>query len=144
MRAEAEITGEVGATFQHSWVCCDLVETRLTTGSHVQATETERPARTIDRLVGPTRQLPREDTGANTVWLTCGVSLTVSRRERSWAARDGIRFWAEIGEIWPKRRNFLCFLYSLFKSNSNLNFNFPSAKINPNINFTVYNIIIIF
>jgi hypothetical protein len=33
--------------------------------------------------------------------------------------------------------------YSLFKSNSNLNFNFPSAKMNPNINFTVYNIIII-
>lgn len=114
---EAEIIGEVGAAFQDAQVCCDLVEIGLTTGSHVQATKTERPARTIDRPVGPTRQLPREDTGANMVWLTCGVSLTVSRREQSWDARDGIRFWAETGEIWPKRRNFLCFFFYIPFSN---------------------------
>jgi hypothetical protein len=114
---EAEIIGEVGAAFQHAQVCRDLVEMGLTTGSHVQATETERPARTIDRPVGPTRQLPREDTGANMVWLTCGVGLTVSRRERSWDAQDGIRFWAETGKIWPKRRNFLCFFFHIPFSN---------------------------
>jgi hypothetical protein len=34
-------------------------------------------------------------------------------------------------------------LYSKFQMYSNLNFNFLSAKISPNINFTVYNIIII-
>jgi hypothetical protein len=99
--------------------------------------------------VGPTRQLPREDTGANTVWLTCGVGLTVPRRERSWAAWDEIRFWAETCEVWPKRRIFfILFIFYIAFSNPIqiqtyvLNFNFLSAKINPNINFTVYNIII--
>jgi hypothetical protein len=46
----------------------------------------------------------------------------------------------------------VCFFFFYFQfllnfqisiPNSNLNFNFLSAKINPNINFTVYNIIII-
>jgi hypothetical protein len=68
------------------------------------------------------------------VWLTCRVGLTVSRRECSWAAQE---FGPSAGI------SFVFFFYIPFSNPIQICFNFPSAKINPNINFIVYNIIII-
>jgi hypothetical protein len=79
-----------------------------------------------------------------------GLGCQQNRREREIFLASGPRA-REFGP--PRFVSFFSFLFSIsfkfsnlyskFQMYSNLNFNFLSAKISPNINFTVYNIIII-
>jgi hypothetical protein len=67
------------------------------------------------------------------------IFLASGPRARGFGPRRFVSFFSFLFSISFKFSN----LYSKFQMYSNLNFNFLSAKISPNINFTVYNIIII-